>query len=39
MAEDKVNTGPEEQIPGEGETTVTPPEAAGAVPLFRRTAK
>ena len=26
MAEDKVNTGPEEQIPGEGETTVTPPE-------------
>lgn len=28
MAEDKVNTGPEEQIPGEGETTVTPPESA-----------
>ena len=28
MAEDKVNTGPEEQSPGEGETTVTPPEAA-----------
>ena len=26
MAEDKVNTGPEEQVPGEGETTVTPPE-------------
>ena len=28
MAEDKVNTGPEEQSPGEGETTVTPPETA-----------
>ena len=26
MAEDKMNTGPEEQVPGEGETTVTPPE-------------
>ena len=32
MAEDKVNTGPEEQVPGEGETTVTPPEAAGGGP-------
>ena len=32
MAEDKVNTGPEEQIPGEGETTVTPPETAGGGP-------
>ena len=28
MAEDKVNTGPEAQVPGEGETTVTPPESA-----------
>ena len=34
-----MNTGPEEQVPGEGETTVTPPETAGAVHLFRRTAK
>lgn len=24
-----MNTGPEEQVPGEGETTVTPPETAG----------
>ena len=32
MAEDKMNTGPEEQVPGEGETTVTPPETAGGGP-------
>lgn len=32
MAEDKVNTGPEEQVPGEGETTVTPPETAVGAP-------
>ena len=27
-----MNTGPEEQVPGEGETTVTPPETAGGGP-------
>ena len=32
MAVDKMNTGPEEQVPGEGETTVTPPETAGGGP-------
>lgn len=32
MAEDKMNTGPEDQVPGEGETTVTPPETAGGGP-------
>ena len=32
MAEDNMNTGPEEQVPGEGETTVTPPETAGGGP-------